>query len=90
MTYKKERDDRIIQILRKISTLRPFQKYSFQLPSSPNFEEWWFMIIKTILTRIFVKSSSSLVILFCGKSARKRNMGNFFGVTLHSLIYHQV
>ena len=39
-TYKLANDEKTIQILREISTFRPFLIFSFQLPSLPEFEDW--------------------------------------------------
>ena len=39
-TYKLTNDKKIIQILKEISTFRPFLTFSFQLPSLPKFEDW--------------------------------------------------
>ena len=39
-TYKLANDEKTIQILREISTFRPFVTFSFQLPSLPEFEDW--------------------------------------------------
>ena len=38
--YKLTNDKKIIQILKEISTFRPFLTFSFQLPSLPKFEDW--------------------------------------------------
>ena len=38
--YKLTNDKKTIQILKEISTFRPFLTFSFQLPSLPKFEDW--------------------------------------------------
>ena len=52
----------ILWILRAIAAFRPFQRFSFQLPSLPKLEGGEFMSNKTTLMRIFERLSCSLVV----------------------------
>ena len=38
--HKLTNDKKLILILREISTFRPFERFSFQLPSTPKLDEW--------------------------------------------------
>ena len=40
MTYKLANDKKINQILKEISTFRPFLTFSFEFPPTPKFEDW--------------------------------------------------
>ena len=92
MDYRK-----IIFILRVLSTFNPFERFTYQLPSSPKLAAGGSLLVKEFtdedFCKVFVVSRRELLKHLLEASInqmQKTIFFNTFGVSLLQLIFHQV
>ena len=86
----------ITETLREISTIWPFQRFSFQFLHSQSLRTGSSWLIKGYTDEdfwkviLFLVISPKIITISSAKLDRKRNSGKFFGYTLRKLIYYQL